>query len=291
MAASSSIPSSGFPSTASHRGADLARRITVTSCFAVCIVGSMIGVGVFGGTPVAEAAGGALSADATYLAPAGTAFSIWSVIYTGLGLFTVYQWFPSQRASGRQRSLGWLVAASLLLNAAWILSVQAGSVLLSVVVIVALLAVLAECFRRYAVLRTARTGGWPEWIAVDGALGLYLGWVCVATAANTASALTSAGFRGFGLPPALWSAAVLAVTAAVGIGLAAAGRGRLAPAVSLVWGLSWIAVSRVNGGLESVPTAVAAAAAAVVVAAATLAIRFRAGRPGTSAAPRSGRPA
>lgn len=234
----------------------------------------MIGVGVFGGTPIAEAAGGALSADATYLAPASQAFSIWSVIYTGLGLYTLYQWFPSQRTSDRQRSLGWLVAASLVLNAAWILTVQAGAVVLSVVVIVLLLAVLALCFRRFA---NSRSGRWPEWIAVDGTLGLYLGWVCVATAANTASALTSAGFRGFGIAPEIWAYGVLAVAAAVGVALAAAGRGRLAPAASLAWGLAWIAVSRLSGSLESTPTAVASAAAAVIVVLATLAFRFRQG--------------
>ena len=232
----------------------------------------MIGVGVFGGTPIAEAAGGALSADATYLAPASPAFSIWSVIYTGLGLYTIYQWLPSQRSSERQRSLGWLVAASLLLNAAWILTVQAGAVILSVVVIVLLLVVLALCFRRYA---TNLSGRWPEWIAVDGTLGLYLGWVCVATAANTASALTSEGFRGFGIAPEIWAAAVLAVAAAIGVALAVAGRGRLAPAASLGWGLAWVAVSRLNGGLESTPTAVAAAAAAAVVVLATLIVRSR----------------
>ena len=258
-----------------YRGPDLARQITVTVCFLVCIVGSMIGVGVFGGTPIAEAAGGALSADATYLAPASPAFSIWSVIYTGLGLYTLYQWFPSQRSSDRQRSLGWLVAASLLLNAAWILTVQAGAVILSVVVIVLLLVVLAVCFRRYVTTRAGRS--WPEWIAVDGTLGLYLGWVCVATAANTASALTSEGFRGFGIAPEIWAWGVLAVAAGIGVALAAAGHGRLAPAASLAWGLAWIAVSRLNGGLESTSTAVAAIAAAVVVVLATVLLRVRRG--------------
>ncbi|MCQ1947792.1 MULTISPECIES: tryptophan-rich sensory protein [unclassified Arthrobacter] len=275
----SSYASNTRTSRTSSGGADLARLSTVSICFAACIAGSMVGVGVFGGTPIAEAAGGALSADATYLAPAGSAFSIWPVVYTGLGLYTVYQWFPSQRRSDRQRSLGWLVAASLVLNAAWILTVQAGAVILSVVVIVLLLAVLALCFRRYA---TTRASGWLEAIAVDGVLGLYLGWVCVATAANTASALTAEGFRGFGIAPEAWACVVLAVVAGVGAGLAAAGRGRLAPAASLVWGLAWIAVSRLNGGLESVPTAVAAVAAAVVVAAVTVAFRVRAVRSAAS---------
>ena len=258
-----------------YRRSDLARQVTVTACFILCIAGSMIGVGVFGGTPIAEAAGGTLSADATYLAPASPAFSIWSVIYTGLGLYTLYQWFPSQRASDRQRSLGWLVAASLVLNAAWILSVQAGSVVLSVVVIVLLLAVLALCFRRCV---TQRGHGLAEAVAVDGTLGLYLGWVCVATCANTASALVAEGFDGFGLDPVLWAAVVLIVAAGVGVGLAQAGRGRLAPAAALAWGLAWIAVSRLNGGLESGPTAAAAVAAAVIVVVNTILVRVRSGR-------------
>lgn len=259
------------PAVSGAGGSDLPRQLTVTVCFIICLVGSMIGVGVFGGTPIAQAAGGALNADATYLAPASGAFSIWSVIYTGLGAYTVWQWLPSQRTSARQRSLGWLVAASLLLNAGWILSVQAGWVAVSVVVIVVLLAVLAACFARYA--RTPARN-WLEAIAVDGTLGLYLGWVAVATCANIAAALTDAGWNGFGLAPEVWSIAVLAVVAALGVALAAYGRGRLAPAAALAWGLSWIAVSRLNGELLSTGTAVAAVAAAAVVALAAVAYRF-----------------
>ena len=261
-----------MPSSAGVRGSDLARQITVTASFVFCIVGSVIGVGVFGGTPVAESAGGALSADATYLAPASPAFSIWSVIYTGLGLYTLYQWLPRQRTSPRQRALGWLVSASLVLNAAWILSVQADSVPLSVAVIVLLLAVLAWIFVRY---NACRPGSWVEAVIVDGTLGLYLGWVSVATAANTASLLTSQGFRGFGLAPEIWSVTILAAIVLVAVGLAAYGSGRLAPALAIAWGLSWIAVSRVNGGLENTTTALAAAVAAALVLLATAVFRLR----------------
>ncbi|MCC9197945.1 TspO/MBR family protein [Arthrobacter sp. zg-Y820] len=259
------------PAVPGARGSDLPRQLTVTVCFIVCLVGSMIGVGVFGGTPIAQAAGGALNADATYLAPASGAFSIWSVIYTGLGAYTLWQWLPSERTSERQRSLGWLVAASLLLNAGWILSVQAGWVGFSVLVIVALLAVLAVCFARYS--RTPARN-WIEAVVVDGTLGLYLGWVSVATCANIAAALSDAGWNGFGLAPEVWSITVLAVVAALGVALAAYGRGRLAPAAALAWGLSWIAVSRLNGELPSSGTAFAAVAAAVVVALAAVVYRF-----------------
>src|SRR5690625_7838791 len=71
----------------------LARRVTVTVTYVVCVLGSMVGVGVFGGTPIAEAAGGLLSADATHLAPASSAFSVWTVIYVALGAYTVWQWW------------------------------------------------------------------------------------------------------------------------------------------------------------------------------------------------------
>ena len=59
--------------------------------------------------------GGALDADATYLAPARPAFSIWSAIYLGLIAYTVWQAMPGQRASSRQRALGWWIALTMVL--------------------------------------------------------------------------------------------------------------------------------------------------------------------------------
>ena len=61
------------------------RLIAVTVAEVLCVIGTLAGVGVFGGPEVAQAAGGGLSADATLIAPATQVFSIWSVIYVGLG--------------------------------------------------------------------------------------------------------------------------------------------------------------------------------------------------------------
>ncbi|GAA2871772.1 tryptophan-rich sensory protein [Paenarthrobacter ilicis] len=251
---------------------DLARQITVTVSLVICVVGSMIGVGVFGGTPIAQAAGGALAADSTLLAPATQAFSIWSVIYTGLVAYTVWQWLPSQRSSERQRSLGWIVAASMILNAAWILSVQAGWLPISVLVILALLVTLVLAFLRYS---QSRAGSWVEAIVVDGTLGLYLGWVSVATCANIAAALKAAGFTGFGATPEIWSITVLVVVAIVGIALAIKGHGRLALAAAIAWGLAWITVGRSADAPESFPTALAAAVAAALVLGSAITVRAR----------------
>lgn len=252
---------------------DTVRQWIVTVCFVAAIVGSAIGSGALGGTPIAEAAGGALSADATRIAPAVPAFSIWSIIYLGLGAYTVWQLLPPHKSDPRQRRLGYPVAASLVLNAAWILSVQAGLLAVSVVVIVLLLAVLAYCFRLYA---STRASGWIEAVVVDGTIGLYLGWVCIATAANITAAITAAGFTGWGINPDSWAVVIIAVAGLVGVGLAINGRGRLAPAASLCWGLAWVVVARLSGQPHSVATAVAAIVAVVVVIIVTVAFRLRA---------------
>jgi hypothetical protein len=255
-----------------HQSTDRAQQIVVTASYVICLVGSMIGVGVLGGTPIASAAGGALAADATLLAPASPAFSVWTVVYLGLAGYTVLQWFPRAASPGRQRRLRLPVAGTMLLNAAWILVVQAGWLWASVAVIAVLLALLSRVFM---ILVRTRAAGMPERVLVDGSLGLYLGWVCVATAANIAAALTGSGFDGAGIDPDGWAVAVLVAVGCVGVALAVRSGGRVAVAAAIAWGLAWIAVARWDGMPQSVPTAATAAAAAVAVLAVTAVLRLR----------------
>jgi len=251
---------------------DVVRQVVVVISAAIAVVGSFIGSGAAGGTPIQDAAGGALAADATTIAPAGPAFSIWSVIYLGLIAYAIWQLLPRQRSDPRQRVLGYPIAVTLLLNAAWILSIQFGALALSVPIIVVLLAALVYAF--FLTLRT-RPKTVVEAIVADGTVGLYLGWVCVATAANITAFLVDAGFTGWGIPRDVWSVGVVAVAGAVGVLLAVRGRGRLAPAASLSWGLAWVAVARLGGEPHSVATGVAAVVAVVVVLVTTVAIRVR----------------
>ncbi|MDN4649182.1 tryptophan-rich sensory protein [Curtobacterium sp. PsM8] len=250
------------------------RKIVIAVSAVVAVVGSFIGSGAAGGTPIAEAADGALSASSTAIAPGGPAFGIWSVIYVGLIAFAVWQFLPRTADRARHDRLAVPATLSLLLNAAWILSVQFGYLWLSESIIVALLGVLAWAF---VVLRRTRPSGRLEAVITDGTFGLYLGWVCVATAANTAAVLTAAGFRGFSLGQDVWGVVVAAVAGLVGVLVAVTGRGRISPTLSLGWGLAWVAVARLDGPLVSVPTAVTAVGATVVVVVVTLVARARAG--------------
>lgn len=237
----------------------------------VATIAAFFGSGTMGGTPVSEAAGGALSADATPLAPAGPAFSIWSVIYTGLVAYAIYQLLPSPRRSPRQISLRPWAAASALLNAAWIWVVQLGSVTASVVVIVLLLLVL---IRILFILVDTRSSGWLDLIVTDGTFGLYLGWVCVATVANTAAWIATWGIEQFpGWQVAAGTMVFLA--AAIGLGIATWTCGRIAPSLAISWGLAWIAVGRTSGTSESLLVVWSAGLAAAMVLAGTAVLRAR----------------
>ncbi|NYF09503.1 hypothetical protein HDC94_000659 [Leifsonia sp. AK011] len=254
---------------------DVLRQFVVISTAVFAVIASFVGSGAAGGTPIQDAAGGALAADATLIAPATPAFSVWSVIYLGLLAYAVWQALPRQASAERHRRLGYWVAASLVLNGLWILSIQYDLLGLSVPIIVVLLAVLIQTFRQAVQYPPA---GALDAALTDVPIGLYLGWVCVATAANITAWLVAIGFTGFGLPPEVWSVTVIVVAVAAGVLLALVSRGRFSQSLTLAWGLSWLAVGRLVGEPASVVTGVAAIVGVVVVLAVTAALRVRASR-------------
>ncbi|GAA4399733.1 tryptophan-rich sensory protein [Fodinibacter luteus] len=240
---------------------DRLRQVGVTLAELLCVVGTLVGVGVIG-TRVEESSGGALAADATLLAPAGPAFTIWTPIYLGLAAYTVWQWLPEQATDRRHRAIGWLVAASMVLNAAWLLVTQQGWIWVSVLVMAGLVATLGVLVRR---LEEVPSYGHVETVVVDGTFGLYLGWVAVAACANVTAAFVSSGVDPGGYAAQLVAVAVVAVAAGVGVLLARRLGGRWAVAGAMAWGLGWIAWGRVTDEPRSLLVGVAAVAAAVVV--------------------------
>ncbi|UFU03051.1 tryptophan-rich sensory protein [Ruania suaedae] len=245
---------------------DLRRRLAVTVCALLCALATAYGVGALGGTPVSEAAGGALAADATLIAPGTQAFGIWSVIYVGLAGYVIWQWLPP--GSGvRGRAIGWWAAASLLLNGAWLVTIQLGWLWASVPVILALAIVLKIVLARlHAHPRTS----WIELAVVDGTFGLYLGWVAVATCANIAAALAAGDMAATGTRAEIISIGVLLAVLVLAIIYARRFGGRFAVAGAMAWGVAWIAVAR----LADEPGSVAVGVSAAFVAALILALPF-----------------
>lgn len=244
---------------------DRVRQVTVLVGAVIAIVGATVGSGAFGGQPIAEAADGALSATATPVAPDSPAFSIWSVIYTGLALFAIVQALPRQATDRRLRAVAWWVLASMLLNALWIAVVQAGSVGGSDLVIIVLLAVLATMF--VTLVRLDHTTPLPS-VVTDVTVGLYLGWVSVATLANTAAFLAIAEVGELGLGATGWSVVLVSAAALLAVAYGAYGRRRPAVVIpvglAMAWGLTWIGIGRTQGPLVDETVAPAAFVAAGV---------------------------
>jgi len=244
--------------------ADQTRRFAVVAAEIFCVVGTLFGIGVLG-TRVEESSGGALAATATLVAPAGPAFSIWTPIYLGLLGYAVWQLAPANAVRERVRSTGWLAAASMVLNALWLLVTQQGWIWVSVVVIVALALTLGVLVLRLT--REAPRSTW-ERVLLDGTFGLYLGWVAVATCANVTAALVDSGVDLGATGNQVAAVVVVAVAAGLGVVLARRLGGRWAVAAAMAWGLAWIAAGRLGDEPRSAATGIAAVVAAVVVLAA-----------------------
>lgn len=267
-------------STSGALSSDRVRQVTVAVGALLAVGAAAVGSGAFGGQPIADAAGGALSAEATPLAPDTPAFRIWSVIYAGLVLLAVYQALPRQATNARLRATAWWVLGSMVLNAVWIGVVQAGLVAASVAVILALLGVLAVVLVR---LVASPPSGAGEAAVLDGTIGLYLGWVSVASLANIAAWLAHAGVGELVIGPTAWSVVVLALGAGLAVAYAVFARRRpvvaLATGTAMAWGFAWIAVGRTQEPLvEPVVSVVAAFAAGLAIGAplvATLLARRR----------------
>lgn len=254
---------------------DVLRQVAVVLATVLMLLAAIAGVGLLGGTPVHQLQDGALAADATVLAPAAPAFRIWSAVYLGLIAYAVWQALPSQRDRERHRRLGWWVALTEVLNGAWLLAAQFAPLVLTVVAIAALLAALCVLFER---TRRVRREGRLDALLLDGVTGLHLGWVSVATAANTAAWLDRlAPAQDAGAANA-WGVAVLGLVALVGCALGWRSGGRIAPALALAWGLAWIAVGRLAGEPASATVGVAAILAGVAILAVTLGRRASARR-------------
>lgn len=246
------------------RTQDIARQTIIIASAVFMLIAAAVGSGAFGGTSVSELQDGALSAQGSYLAPAGPAFSIWSLIYLGLIAYTVWQALPAQRADERQRAVGGWTAASMILNGLWLVTAQFWSLPMTVLVIALLLATLA---RVIVILGRSRARTWPERIVVDGANGLHFGWVTIATVANTAAWLTQIAPADWAEQAEIWAVAVLVVVLVIGVASALVTK-RIAPALATAWGLGWLAVGRFTGEPESTVTGIAAIVVAVALVAA-----------------------
>ncbi len=118
----------------------------------------------------------------TFVTPAGYGFSIWSLIYFGMAVFSIYQAMP--KTGERFRAVRSLYILSCAANCAWMYFWLRDQILVCLFSMAALLAALLFINIR---LRNTETGG-EYWLA-KAPFGIYFGWVTVAAMVNFVIAL------------------------------------------------------------------------------------------------------
>lgn len=88
--------------------------------------------------------------------------------------------------------------------------------------LIVLLIVLVLIFIR---LQHIPSDGWQDAVKMDGTIGLYLGWVTVATIAKITAWLVDVGFMGFGRPADTLGVALLVAGVAIAASLSVWSRG------------------------------------------------------------------
>lgn len=111
--------------------------------------------------------------------PAPQTFGIWSIIYTLLLISTVRSLFSKKNSAS---NFSYYFIASCILNAGWIIAWQLEYITLSLIIMLSLLTVLATIALQHN----------EETLLIEKlAFGIYLGWICIATIANTTTQIVA----------------------------------------------------------------------------------------------------
>jgi hypothetical protein len=202
----------------------------------------------------------------TLITPAGYVFAIWGIIYVLLGVYLVYQALPSQKDKPFQEQISGLFILVSVFNVIWLFFWQNELLPISVAIIFAFLASLIAIYLRLNIGRS--NVGLKEKLCVHVPFSVYLGWVSIATIANIAVTLVSAGWDGFGLSPQTWAILVLVVALILDLAVIATRRD-IAYSLVFIWALAGIAVNQIAN-----PSIVLTAEIGITIITIALAITF-----------------
>jgi tryptophan-rich sensory protein len=206
----------------------------------------------------------------TLITPAGYAFSIWGVIFSGLVAYTIWQLRPAAWGTPLPGRLTPVLTLAVLATTCWTLVFSYGHIGLSLVVMLTILGLLAVAYARARpVVLRGDAPAWPTWF-----LSLYLGWIMLATVLNVIFGLRdSLGVQWSAQASLLGSYGLVAVAAVLGVGLGQRGRDALLP-LPIAWGLAGTYVAQ-RGPHPTLALVALGAAAALAAGAVLDALRTR----------------
>jgi hypothetical protein len=151
--------------------------------------------------------------DRSLFLPANYVFSIWSLIYLGLTVLTVFQTLPGASSVRSVRRTGpWWVIIGVL-NVAWISAFSFSYFLLALVIMLALLVALILTFET---VNAPADRSIAEYWCVTVPTGIYLAWISVAIIANTFQYAHVIQWSGFGIAESTYAVLMMGVATLLG---------------------------------------------------------------------------
>lgn len=193
--------------------------------------------------------------------PAGYVFSIWSVIYILLFLFSVYQALQSQKDRSFLKKISIYFLLSCMANITWIFLWHYEYIVLSVVPMFALLGSLIMIYLRLDIGRYQQVSR-EEKLYVHLPFSVYLGWITVATIANIAAALVSIGWNGFGISDITWTMMMIVIATLLTVTIILTRRD-IGYGLVIIWALGGIIFKQIQI-LEIVSTAALGSLAIII---------------------------
>ncbi|MDW7690935.1 hypothetical protein R9C00_20735 [Flammeovirgaceae bacterium SG7u.111] len=143
--------------------------------------------------------------------PAGFTFSIWGIIYLLLLIFIVYQISLLTKKKVDTANFigkigGWFFISSLA-NASWIVAWHYEQVEISLLIMLVLLVSLIKIYRSLKI-GVSNVPQKEKWM-VHVPFSVYLGWITIATIANTTALLVDLGWDGFGIDQQYWASIMI----------------------------------------------------------------------------------
>ncbi|MGQ9502008.1 MAG: tryptophan-rich sensory protein [Anaerolineae bacterium] len=176
-----------------------------------------------------------------YFTPAGYVFSIWGLIYLGLIAFAVYQALPAQRNNPRLERIGLPFVLSCLANIVWLFLWHYEYFLLTLVAMFGLLLCLITIYVRIGVGQVTVPA--VERYLVHLPFSIYLGWVSVASIANTTIVLDYLHWDRWGLAAEWWALVMLLIGVGLALGVALTRRD-VAYVLVFIWAYIGIAIKQ-----------------------------------------------
>ncbi|MFA6617791.1 MAG: TspO/MBR family protein [Candidatus Neomarinimicrobiota bacterium] len=179
--------------------------------------------------------------------PAGLTFSIWGVIYLLLFIYVVYALIAAIRGNKDIICIKTQIAFAVtcILNSVWIIFWHYKLIVWSEITMLALLATLIYLFQKTAKLNTK---GFVKTFAVSVPINIYLGWITVATIANTTALLVAKNWGAWGISESSWTVTMILIATCITV-IILIKKQTLCFALVIIWALIGIYIKRIGADI------------------------------------------